>query len=71
MPVWCPKCHAMLAEGSEECPRCGADLRSSAEQEEFNRSDIALFSAYTIGILVIPLIIGLVLGLICIFVFLI
>ena len=71
MPVWCPQCHAMLPEGSEKCPRCGANLGTSEQQDEFNRSDIALFSAYTIGILVIPLVIGLVLGLICIFAFLI
>ena len=71
MPVWCPQCHAMLPEGSAECPRCGANLETSEEQGEFSRSDIAWFSAYTIGILLIPLIIGLVIGLICIFAFLI
>ena len=70
MPVWCPQCHAMLSEGSEECPRCGAHLGTPDLQAGFSRSDIAWFSAYTFGILIIPLIIGVAIGLICILVFL-
>ena len=70
MPVWCPQCHAMLPEGSEECPRCGAHLGTSDHEDGFSRSDVAWFSAFTIGILVIPLIIGVAIALICIFVFL-
>jgi uncharacterized paraquat-inducible protein A len=71
MPVWCHQCHAMLTEGSTECPRCGANLGISDDNEGFSRSDIAWFSAYTIGILIIPLIIIVAIGLICIFAFLI
>ena len=71
MPVWCPQCHAMLPEGSVECPRCGAQLGTSEDQEGFSRSDIALFSAYTIGIIIIPLVISVAIGLICVFAFLI
>jgi predicted amidophosphoribosyltransferase len=69
MPIWCPQCNAMLAEGTERCPRCGTHLKNSEAEEVFSRSDIAWFSAYTIGILVIMIIIGVGLGLLCFFLF--
>ena len=70
MPVWCPKCNAMLPEGLGECPRCGARLSSTEKEGKISRSDVAWLSAYTIGILLIPLIVGLAIGLVCILVFL-
>jgi hypothetical protein len=69
MPVWCPECNAMLAEGTEECPRCGALIKDPSGEEEFSRSDIAWFSAYTIGIVLIPIIIGIGIALLCLFLF--
>lgn len=69
MPVWCPECNAMLAEGTEECPRCGATIKDPSGEEEFSRSDIAWFSAYTIGIVLIPIIIGIGIALLCLFLF--
>ena len=69
MPIWCPKCNAMLPEGLEECPRCGVRLGPSEKEEGISRRDVAWLSAYTIGILLIPVVIGLILALICIFVF--
>lgn len=73
MPVWCPKCNAMLPEGLEACPRCGARLGKAidptTDEIEPNRSDIFWLSAYTIGIVLIPILIGLAIGLICILLF--
>ncbi len=72
MPLWCPECHAMLPEGTQKCPRCGArlDLGESEEQSDFSRSDFFWYSAYTIGIVLIPIIIAVLIGLICILLFL-
>src|SRR3972149_7868105 len=72
MPVWCPECNAMLPEGLEECPRCGARLGANqpAEGSGFNRSDIFWYSAYTIGVVLIPILIGVIIGLVCILLFL-
>ncbi len=69
MPVWCPDCHAMLAEGTEQCPRCGAQIADPASEETFSKSDIAWFSAYTIAIVLIPIIVGIGIALLCLFLF--
>ena len=69
MPDWCPECNAMLVEGSEECPRCGAQISGQGGDETLKGSDIAWFSAYTIAILVIPIVIGIAVALICLLVF--
>ena len=39
MPIWCPECNAMLAEGTEECPRCGANLIHPNSDGGFSKSD--------------------------------
>lgn len=72
MPVWCPECNAQLPEGLEKCPRCEAQLGTIQPEggPGFNRSDIFWYSAYTIGIVLIPIVIGVIIGLICIFLFL-
>jgi RNA polymerase subunit RPABC4/transcription elongation factor Spt4 len=69
MPIWCPDCHAMLIEGTQECPRCGARIRDPQSEETFNRSDIAWFSAYTIAIILIPIIIAIGIAFLCLFLF--
>ena len=69
MPVWCPECNAMLAEGTEECPRCGAQINDPESEEVFSKSDIAWFSAYTIAIVLIPIIVGIGIALLCLFLF--
>jgi uncharacterized membrane protein YvbJ len=68
MPVWCPNCNAMLSDGTKECPRCGTkiDGGQSEDEEDFSREDLAWYSAYTIGIVIIPIIIAVAIGLICI-----
>ena len=69
MPVWCPNCHAMLPEGLAECPKCGTRLGSPDEEGEIGRKDIFWMSAYTIGIVLIPIVVILIVGLICILLF--
>jgi len=60
----------MLTDGTQECPRCGARLKENDNREGFSRSDIAWFSGYTIAIVLIPIIISVAIGLICIWLFL-
>lgn len=69
MPIWCPDCHAMLVEGTEKCPRCGARISDPESEETFSRSDIAWFSAYTIAIILIPIIVGIGIAFLCLFLF--
>lgn len=69
MPVWCPECNAMLVEGTEECPRCGTQIAEHGGDDGFSNSDIAWFSAYTIAILLIPIIVGIGIALLCLLVF--
>lgn len=71
MPIWCPNCHAMLPEGLAECPRCGTQLSPSGKGGEAGseRAAIFWFSLYTIAIVLIPIIVGVVIGLICILLF--
>ncbi|HZD55092.1 MAG TPA: zinc-ribbon domain-containing protein [Anaerolineales bacterium] len=71
MPVWCPNCGAILPDGTAECPRCGAKLErgQSEDEEDFSHEDLAWYSAYTIGIVIIPILIALAIGLICILIF--
>lgn len=71
MPEWCPKCNAMLPEGLEECPRCGAHLGKpkAGDAPGVKRSEIFWYSAFTIGIVLIPILIGVAIGLVCILMF--
>ena len=69
MPDWCPECNAMLIEGTEVCPRCGAQLTGSGGESEFRNSDIAWFSGYMIAIVLIPIIIGIGVALLCLLIF--
>ena len=69
MPVWCPECNAMLTEGTEQCPRCGAQINDPSSAGGFSRSDIAWFSAYSIAIVLIPILVGIGIALLCLFLF--
>jgi predicted amidophosphoribosyltransferase len=71
MPVWCPQCHAMLPEGLGKCPRCGARLGQAAseENEVFSKKDMFWYSAYTIGMMLIPFVFILIIGLLCVWLF--
>lgn len=76
MPVWCPNCNAMLAEGVEQCPRCGAAIQShqldqpAEDETEVEPGDFFWYSAYTIAVVLIPIIVIIGLGLLCFFLFL-
>lgn len=65
MPEWCPKCSAMLAPGLETCPVCGTKLGRRTDNQSTGK-DILWLSAYIIGIALIPILIALVIGVICI-----
>ncbi len=71
MPDWCPKCNAMLAEGTQLCPRCGTSLGSHGIDEDagLNRKTVIWYSLYTIGIVLGPIIIISCIGLLCVFLF--
>lgn len=72
MPDWCPKCNAMLTEGTQVCPRCGTSLgRGLIEDDDrLERKTVLWYSLYTIGITLGPVIIILCIGLFCVFLFL-
>ncbi|RMF46516.1 MAG: zinc ribbon domain-containing protein, partial [Anaerolineae bacterium] len=54
MPVWCPKCHAMLADGTAKCPRCGAKLpKAPSDPNAFTPQEFKaiLLEAYKFALL--------------------
>jgi ribosomal protein L40E len=53
---YCPKCHAQLPPGLEECPMCGQRLQTKSK-DEFNFKDIINFSCAILGIILVPLLI--------------
>jgi hypothetical protein len=62
----------MLPPGLEECPACGAKLRkkrgslsSKMDSNQYTGRDIFWFSAYIIGIALIPILIAVGLGILC------
>ena len=61
---WCPKCRAMLAPGTVTCPRCGKKL-GAKKPEDFSTQEIFHISTYILGIALIPVILALALGGIC------
>jgi len=65
MPEWCPKCKAMLPPGLQKCPSCGAKLTAIQGNETSNK-EIFWLSAYIIGIALIPILIALGIGILCI-----
>ena len=75
MPIWCPKCNSMISEGAEKCPVCGARLPQPAQDAPSgtgapagppSRSEIATITAYLLSVLLIPVIVLVILGLICV-----
>lgn len=66
MPVWCPKCHAMLPDGLEKCPRCAAKLpKAPANPNSFTSREILLLTLETFKIILLPIVIALAGGLLC------
>jgi len=66
MAEWCPKCHAMLSPGLENCPACGV-LLPKIPKSDFTRKDILSFSLYFLGIALIPILFIVGIGLICVY----
>lgn len=68
MVEWCPKCNGQLPPGLEVCPRCGAQLRKPGKDTpEVSGKDIAWITGYTLMFMLIPLVIIVVVGLLCVF----
>lgn len=65
MAEWCPKCRAMLPEGLEKCPACGAKLPSAAG-ENLGCREVLSISFYILKIVLIPLLIAVAIGLLCV-----
>jgi len=65
MVEWCPKCNAMLSPGLEKCPVCGKRLKK-ASSSEFTTRDIFWFTLYVLGIAMIPILIAIAIGVICV-----
>jgi uncharacterized membrane protein YvbJ len=68
MVDWCPKCGAMLTPGTQKCPRCGKRLRKK-DGSDYTAKDIFWLSATTLGFILIPMVVIIVVALLCIFVF--
>jgi hypothetical protein len=66
MPDWCPKCRAMLPEGQEKCPVCGAKMPSEGS---LGCSDVFILSLYIFGVTVVPLLIVFGIGFLCVIFF--
>lgn len=60
---WCPKCNAMLPLYLERCPRCNANLKEGGSQMF---GEMMQITGVMIAVAIIPLIIVIALGLICI-----
>jgi uncharacterized membrane protein YvbJ len=68
MVEWCPKCGAMLTPGTQKCPRCGK-RQNKHNGDEPTARDIFWLSATTLGIVLIPLVIVVLVAILCIFLF--
>lgn len=71
MPEWCPKCNAILPDGTGECPRCGALLGKTIKKEstDFTRQDFFWYNAYLIGVTLIPILVAVCIGALCMYLF--
>jgi predicted amidophosphoribosyltransferase len=67
MPIWCPDCNAMLAEGTPECPRCGAHLSKPGEDpNKLGAEDIFNVTLYVMSLALIPIGVVVIISLLCI-----
>jgi uncharacterized membrane protein YvbJ len=65
MVEWCPKCGAMLAPGTQKCPRCGKKLRKKGG-DEYTAADIFWLTFTTLGFILIPVVIIVIVSILCI-----
>jgi hypothetical protein len=60
----------MLPEGTAVCPRCGTRLNAAQNgEEDAGREDVFWYSSYIIGVVLIPIIIAVAIGVICVLIF--
>ena len=67
MVEWCPRCHAMLSPGVEKCPACGKRIKRGSDSM-FTARDVFWFTLYLLGIAMIPILIAIAIGVICVLV---
>ena len=67
MVEWCPRCHAMLSPGVEKCPACGKRIKKGGDSL-FTARDVFWFTLYLLGIAMIPILIAIAIGVICVLV---
>lgn len=68
--IWCPQCNAMLPEGTQECPRCGTKLEGRGAREEgVSREELVWYSVFSIGVVLIALLVTVIIGVICVLIF--
>ncbi|GAB4529049.1 MAG: hypothetical protein Fur0018_15380 [Anaerolineales bacterium] len=66
MPVWCPKCHAMLSDGTVKCPRCGAKLpKTPSDPNTLTRQEFKAVLAEAYKFALLPVAMALLAGLLC------
>ena len=76
MPIWCPKCNSMLADGTEKCPVCGEKLKTEKKKitpgmiddPDFDKKDFVYTTLYILMIGILPIVIALILGMILVLV---
>ena len=61
---WCPKCNAMLPPHLEWCPRCKTNLKTGGTGQAFR--EIFQITAMIVAVSIIPFIIILAIGVLCI-----
>lgn len=67
MTAWCPKCGAIVAQGSPSCPRCGKKLSSPGPTGNgLTREELRMVTLETFKILLVPILIAIILGIACI-----
>ncbi len=65
MPVWCPKCNAMLPDGTQQCPACGAKISNSSPGTGIGKDELRSIGLYIFGIALIPIVLAIILGILC------
>ncbi len=72
MPEFCPKCGAMVPDGTERCPQCGARLRGRVMDERtgFTWDDFRTYALGTWFYVGLAIVIPVLLTLLCLLLYL-
>lgn len=73
MPEFCPKCGNMVADGTERCPACGARVKPRVMDERtgFTWADFFNYSWVAIAFALVALLIPILLGVLCVYLYVI